>query len=351
MFEHDALYNLAARMELNMALLKIPEEDIVRSEYHLFAYDQSKNTSDLSDEGTPTYDEPNCRIDGHAFVTQRLSDELQYKRKELLCKSFSKDIDRSTGIGSVWGLLMILVGALIALLPLLAVISACIEDGRPFAEVFPSFYSRANAWLLRGISLFGMMLALGGIARIIVSERVKRQIEKDPGAFSQPSPKWTKLKKLIDKDLGIPHDAHGMEILPYNYKIIHGETKEYLTRHAYENANTAVWREGDSLCICDHFSTVKVPLSAVKGYVTVKAKCRISDWWKEEPHNSSKYAPYRIVEEESGCYLLDNYIRVTVDVPEGDKTRPYLLRLPLYELPVLQELTVLPCLDGDSKEA
>lgn len=351
MFEHDALYNLSARMELNMALLKIPEEDIVRSEYHLFSYDQSKDTSDLSDEETQTYDEPNCMIDSHAFVTQRLSKDLQYKREELLCKEFSKDIDRSTGIGSVWGLLMILVGALIASLPLLVVLSSCIEEGRSFSEVFNSFYSHGNAWDLWGISLFGIILALGGIVRVIVSERVKHKIEKDPETFSKPSPKWTKLKKLIDQDLGIPQDAQNLEILSYNYKIIQGEAKEYLPRHAYENASMAVWREGDSLCICDHFSTVKVPLSAIKGYVTVKEKCRIRDWWKDEPHNSSVYAPYRIIEEKSGCYLLDGYIRVTLDVPEGDKTRPYLLRLPLYELPVLQKLIAFPCLDEEGKKA
>jgi len=347
---HNALYNSATRMELEMALLKIPDEDIVRSEYHLFSYDQSKDTSDLSDEETMTYDEPNCMIDGHAFVAARLSGDLQYKREALLYKEFSKDIDRSTGIGSVWGLLMILIGALIASLPLLVVLSSCIEEGQSFSEVFNSFYSHGNAWLLRGISLFGMLLALGGIIRIIFSEQVKRKIEKDSNAFSKSSSKWTKLKKLIDKDLGIPQDAQNLEILSYNYKIIQGEIIEYLPRHAYENASMAVWREGDSLCICDHFSTVKVPLSAIKGYVTVREKCRIRDWWKDEPHNSSVYAPYRIIEEKSGCYLLDGYIRVTVDVPEGDKTRPYLLRLPLYELPVLQKLIALPCLDEEGKK-
>ncbi len=355
MFEHDALYNLSSRMELEMALLKIPNEDIVKTQHHLFAYDQTKDTTDLSDEDELTYDEPNCMIDGHAYVAARLSGDLCARREALAYKEISKEIDDE--MRSIWGLFLAGMGSIVFLMPLIMILSTCLETWVSPMTVFRALMEQCNenANIIKAFAVFhiiGGVIILGGILIMILARLKERKAEKAPESVNvKLAKKREKLRQLIDDDLGIPKDAEVLEILPYNYKIIGGETKEYLSNHAYENINTAIWREGEFLCISDHFSTVKMPVTAVKGYTTVKEKCRISDWWKDDPHNSSTYAPYRIIEEKSGCYLMDSHIRVTVDVPEGEETRSYLLRIPTYELPILRKFISPPCLDENGKEA
>ncbi len=200
-------------------------------------------------------------------------------------------------------------------------------------------------WLLIG----GVIAAAVGIALLIYCHRAHKERDESedvPAEMDDSLNTLEGISRRISMELGLPEDDRltGVEILPYRYKSTDREdTKEALNNGCFENTEVYFWQEGDSLCVTDYDSVMKIPTSAVEGYYTADVKYKISYWFKDEEHDKGEYAGYGIKEDSEGNYKLRTYYRVML----RDGEDAYELRIPCYDFDAFRGLCEVRCLDGE----
>lgn len=280
---------------------------------HLFAFDL-------------TASKENDRADNNPFVTARLSDALRKKQdeqSELVLNDLKK--------GVVFRPEFIAACVLGVLGAVALIVMTGLTESLTAAESFSQY-----GWL----AVTGLVLIAGAIVLgIIGSRRAKTHTQSDD--FSAITKNVESLGQLTTDELGIPEDTAAMDILPYQYKKAGDSEREIVEHGVYQNLELYVWSDGDCLCLTDHDSVMRVPISAFAGYRTVDERFKIFMWWKDEDHDKGEYKQYKIIEDNEFNYRLKTYYEVMI--ADGDTA--YAMRVPCYDFPVLQKLVSLPCLD------
>ena len=279
-------------------------------------------------------DKKNEYFDDTPFTTGRVSPTTREAREQG-AKAFTKAMMKSLKLPQL------LIGyALIGL----GLIVLC-----GFLKALPDtdFMTALNngKWLLIGGAASA---ALGGGLLLYCKRSSKKQEESEdlPEDMDAPLNSLEAVSRRINMELNLPDDDQltGIEILPYRYKsTADGDAKESLNSGCFENTEVFFWREGDSICVTDYDSVMKLPASAVEGYYTADVKYKISCWFKDDEFNKGEFAQFGIKQDSEGNYRLRTYYRVMIR--EGEDR--FEIRVPCYEFQRFQEIVGAACLDGE----
>ena len=289
------------------------------AEKHLFAVNLTENKK-------------NEYVDDNPFVSARLSPATR-EAKETGTKELTKVMVKSMKLPQLL-IGYVLIG--LGLIVLLAFIKAL-----PDVD-FMTALNNAK-WLLLGGAVSA---ALGGGVLFYCKRVQKKQEESEdlPDGMDQPLNSLEAVSRRIQMELELPEDEDTLtevEILPYRYKS--GSSKESLNNGCFENTEVFFWTEGETLCVTDYESVMRIPRSAVVGYYTADAKYKLSFWWKDEEFNKGEYAQYGIKQDSEGNYRLRTYYRVMIR--DGEDT--FELRIPCYDFAAFCGLCEVRCLDGE----
>lgn len=200
-------------------------------------------------------------------------------------------------------------------------------------------------WLLIGGAVSAALGA--GLLMYCHREKKKRDASEDvPDELDQPLNSLEAVSRRVNMELELPDDDQltDIDILPYRYKSTSdGGAKEVLESGCFENTEVFFWTEGETLCLTDYESVMRIPLTAVEGYYTADVKYKLSFWWKDEEFNKGVYAQYGIKQDSEGNYRLRTYYRVMI----RDGEDSYELRVPCYDFAAFCGLCEVRCLDGE----
>lgn len=291
------------------------------AEKHLFAVNLTENKKNEYADGTP-------------YTTARLSPATR-EAKETGTKELTKVMMKSMKLPQLL-IGYVLIG--LGLIVLMGFIKALPDTD------FMTALSNGK-WLLIG----GAASAALGAGLLIYChrEKKKRDASEDvPDELDQPLNSLEAVSRRVNMELELLDDDQltDIDILPYRYKSTSdGGAKEVLESGCFENTEVFLWVEGETLCMTDYESVMRIPLTAVKGYYTADVKYKLSFWWKDEEFNKGVYAQYGIKQDSEGNYRLSTYYRVMI----RDGEDSYELRVPCYDFAAFCRLCEVRCLDGE----
>ena len=107
-------------------------------------------------------------------------------------------------------------------------------------------------------------------------------------------PRLSETVAAARAELGIPHHAWELDILPYRHGVTSvGEAYEIRPRGTYDNIPVSVWREGQVLFLSDEDVVMRLPLSEIEEIKRIKGRVKFKSWYKyaapsEKPYNEAK---------------------------------------------------------------
>ena len=107
-------------------------------------------------------------------------------------------------------------------------------------------------------------------------------------------PRLSETVATARAELGIPHHAWELDILPYRHGVTSvGEAYEIRPRGTYDNIPVSVWREGQVLYLSDEDVVMRLPLSEITEIKRIKGRMKFKSWYKsaapsEKPYNEAK---------------------------------------------------------------
>ena len=147
------------------------------------------------------------------------------------------------------------------------------------------------------------------------------------------------LEKSSKFELGIPDNAHEIDIFAWTYELKDGEIKKGLSESEYTPYEMYVFEEKGCLCIADLHSVYKIaPLDSFKKIEYITRKSSFDFWTKDEDFDSAKYKEYKISSDKYECvYYIKNLCSLQFDL-NGEE---YEIIIPPYDIYAIEELTGL----------
>ncbi len=112
--------------------------------------------------------------------------------------------------------------------------------------------------------------------------------------FSEATENLNAVAETAARELGVPHGAASMEILPYHYKMSNGSAVRAGKKNRFDNISTSAWVEGRDLCMATAQELFRVPLADIRGTRLVDEDYEIDFWLKEADPESEAYKPFKI---------------------------------------------------------
>ena len=144
-------------------------------------------------------------------------------------------------------------------------------------------------------------------------------------------PRLSETVTAARAELGIPHHAWSLDILPYRHGVTSaGETYEIRPRGIYDNILVSAWREGQVLFLSDEDIVMRIPLSEISEVKRVKKQVKFKSWYK---FASPDTAPYN--EGKVDMWFSSYTCKGSVEVILRDG---YRLLIPSYDAATLRHI-------------
>ncbi len=149
--------------------------------------------------------------------------------------------------------------------------------------------------------------------------------------FSAATDQLNETAEIAARELGVPHGAASLEILPFQYKMTDGNAVRVGKKNRFDNISTSAWIEGDRFCMATAQELFRIPLSDIRATRFIDEDYEIDFWLKEADHTSEAYKPYNI--RMAGVLGRKSRGYHAVEIG-GD----YEILIPGYDWPVYEEL-------------
>ena len=125
-------------------------------------------------------------------------------------------------------------------------------------------------------------------------------------------PRLSETVAAARAELGIPHHAWELDILPYRHGVTSvGEVYEIRPRGAYENIPVSAWREGQVLYLSDEDIVMRLPLSEIAEAKRIKGRVKFKSWYKSAAIDQEPYKADR-VDERPFSYTCKSRVEITL---------------------------------------
>lgn len=125
-------------------------------------------------------------------------------------------------------------------------------------------------------------------------------------------PRLSETVAAARAELGIPHHAWELDILPYRHGVTSvGEAYEIRPRGAYDNIPVSVWREGQVLFLSDEDVVMRLPLSEIAEVKRIKGRVKFKSWYKSAAIDQEPYKADR-VDEMPFSYTCKSRVEITL---------------------------------------
>ena len=204
---------------------------------------------------------------------------------------------------------------------------------RNWGEVsFAQMFSNSPAIIIGGAVCALVWLSL------FFYEKFRFKKADKSGAIEKINSKADKMVLQCEEELGIPHDAPGVDIFSFEYKEKNGKDKiKERFGGMYSNHEMRLFKEDDNLCLADFTDVYAFSLDGFKKLVHKKKRASFDDWNKEEEYNKGEYKQYKIRINDYGTYFCKYYALQYADV-FGE----YEIFFPEYELKHFEQILNLP---------
>ena len=196
--------------------------------------------------------------------------------------------------------------------------------------------TKVLAWVGVCEFLFIVLLAwLFDLAEKVFARLVHRLcIKKHPEiAIDEATvdPRLSETVAAARAELGIPHHAWELDILPYRHGVTSvGEAYEIRPRGTYDNIPVSVWREGQVLYLSDEDVVMRLPLSEITEVKQLRERMKFKSWYKSAAIYQEPYKADR-VDEWPFSYTCKSRVEITL------RDGSYLL-IPGYEAETLRHI-------------
>ena len=144
-------------------------------------------------------------------------------------------------------------------------------------------------------------------------------------------PRLSETVATARAELGIPHHAWELDILPYRHGVTSvGEAYEIRPRDTYDNIPVSVWQEGQILYLSDEDMVMRLPLSEITEVRRIKERVKFKSWYKSAAIDQEPYKADR-VDEWPFSYTCKSRVEITL------RDGSYLL-IPGYEAETLRNI-------------
>lgn len=125
-------------------------------------------------------------------------------------------------------------------------------------------------------------------------------------------PRLSEAVTAARAELGIPHHAWELDILPYRHGVTSvGEAYEIRPRGTYDNIPVSVWREGQVLYLSDEDVVMSLPLSEITEVKRIKERVKFKSWYKSAAIDQEPYKADR-VDEWPFSYTCKSRVEITL---------------------------------------
>ncbi len=187
------------------------------------------------------------------------------------------------------------------------------------------------------VAQFALLLA--SIVTTFIGRRTNLKLNTDrqdsmKTDFSAATENLNAAAERAARELGVPHGAAGLEILPYHYKMSGGTAVRVGKKNRFDNISTSAWIEKDALCLATAQELFRVPLASIRATRFIDEEYEIDFWLKAEVHNSEAYKPFNI----RSAGVLGKKSRGFYAVEIGDGDDGYEFFIPGYDWAVYEGL-------------
>jgi hypothetical protein len=255
-------------------------------------------------------DKEDMTIDREEFILRRESAAVRAERARLNERLTKEILKKGVSAGGVFGICLM----------------ACI------CCVVTAFmgYLENKVVSVLPLCLAAFFLGASVVFGVIKKARDKKNEGKAP-VFSTDS-EFDRLDEISEQELRVPKDAKTVELFGCFYN------KDSAPDAPYDVDEVDIFEENGMLCLHHVGFVIGVPIDSIEAVVKVEDTVTFSDWMKDEPHDSEKYAPYHItmrqVNEYEEEYSMDGYYSIRFS-KDGN---PFELIVPLYEIEPLLEI-------------
>ena len=171
---------------------------------------------------------------------------------------------------------------------------------------------------------------------VAVTRRIAHRlyVKKHPKADMDEKaldPRLSETVTAARAELGIPHHAWSLDILPYRHGVTStGEAYEIRPRDTYDNIPVSVWREGQVLYLSDEDVVMRLPLSEITEVKRIKKRVKFKSWYKSAAIDQEPYKADRV---DGWPFSYTCKSRVEITLCDGS----YLL-IPGYEAETLRHI-------------
>ncbi len=186
---------------------------------------------------------------------------------------------------------------------------------------------------------------LGGISLLSWGVLKFISIRKEKNTFDSDESKQTistldSIGNEIYSELSVPSDSKEIDILSFFYKIKNNEIKvceKGLQMTPYFNPVFNIFTDSENLYLANFEGKYAFPLSSLVAIRTVNKHIRILGWNKDEDFNKGFYKQFKLTKGDYNCIHCKSYYILEIN----HKNELWGLYIPIYELPIFEELTGL----------
>lgn len=269
-----------------------------------------------------TANRKNTRLDGEDFITDRVS-QAQERALDTQTDELRR-IQKKTRLPLPLHLLD-LVSGFVTLVIFVSILKASDEVSiRQLAETMPGL-----------LVTLGISAAVWGALALMGHFR-KRRIESSDTTEATLRAADVAIAQAYET-LGVPAGAIDMDVLVGRYRIKDGQPVIKPGQAAtFANPEMKVFVENGELCFAAVSARYSIPLEQIVAIREIPKRISMTSWNKNSLPREGRYAPYRIQMNEHGQVFTRSYGVLDIN---RDGLAIYELYFPIYELPVLEQLT------------
>lgn len=265
-------------------------------------------------------------FDENAYTTRLLSPDLKAEKDELYDAWLEAKAMREMGesnVGCIVGMLADMLGLLI------------FGTGDLVSELLKDAFWSPATFILTLLCLGLYWGLLYDKLKAVMSRFARRlYVKKHPEVDADEKaldPRLSETVTAARAELGIPHHAWSLDILPYRHGVTSaGETYEIRPRGMYDNILVSAWREGQVLFLSDEDIVMRIPLSEISEVKRIKKQVKFKNWYK---FASPDTAPYN--EGKVDMWFSSYICKGSVEVILRDG---YRLLIPSYDAATLRHI-------------
>ena len=174
-------------------------------------------------------------------------------------------------------------------------------------------------------AISALFIAIAIPLLLFFRSREKKEDEDPNSPISALAKQYEELDALTDRDLQIPSDAAGAEVLMY----FHDKSTKANT--PYENVEIKIFGEGNNLCLLYDGVVFGIPKESITEVVHVEEPVTLANWNKDVSYNRGDYLQYKIVKKKKNdeeVFIVNDYYAIRFTHGQ----RPFELFIPPYEI-------------------